>query len=384
MLHNSPKQIKAFIDIPASKINFAERMPNGELKIAQMTPADLAVKAGQKFKWLETIQVDEQDAKDLPELKDGFRLDKEQLYTAISVMAKNRNKLAVSYINDAIGYGVIAIEDIPANALLAFYTGNYVPVSGRHPLETLSSRYGHAVASEGIHVGVIQADNNRNIAAFIQHSPEKGDYVFDSSVNEDTVAFANIALTAMNYDNFPLIGLQAKGPIPKGAILGYDYSLEYFLNHGICPRVCTTNGELIKSDLHTSTLLTMRIFEENGQGRLMDIVVDRESHRASFKNGPTIVKNEVDGERYYLSKEDYDAAIKKFPPGSPYIIFPQPTGKVFISSNKKLAFVPFIKKEGKPAPSSQFATGQTLFDTAVDTKTVPPAAAKESTLLKPN
>lgn len=118
-------------------INFATRLPDGTLAIEKIAPNSLADKIGQRFTWTESILVPKNDSSKLVPTEAGVL----ESFYGLS------NKFAIIKINDVIGYGVIALEDIPIRRIIGIYSGiltgssiDIVQLPETSPLEALQGK----------------------------------------------------------------------------------------------------------------------------------------------------------------------------------------------------------------------------------------------------
>lgn len=117
--------LKPGFETPISEsINFATRLPDGTLKIESLTPKELSDKTGQSFQWTNTVLVDEKAT--LPVIPDSRNISEASLKYAFEKSHEIQKKMAIIKINDIVGYGAIALEEINAGELAGLYAGVYL------------------------------------------------------------------------------------------------------------------------------------------------------------------------------------------------------------------------------------------------------------------
>ncbi|MCA0402372.1 MAG: hypothetical protein LCH30_01110 [Proteobacteria bacterium] len=166
---------------------------------------------------------------------------------------ETHKKLAIIKINDLVGYGVIALEDIPANTIVTFYAG-------------LLSRKAPKKEDDAYVLGagnsIISAKTHRNFAGFITHAFEKKSssstneqdkvYLDDFSPKEEdnirwqaNLVSCNLFPKKIIFNNRLYAFLESREVIKKGSILAWDYGLGYWAGRKIAPALLTRQGEII-------------------------------------------------------------------------------------------------------------------------------------------
>jgi hypothetical protein len=132
------------------------------------------------------------------------------IYYAQEILTGRESDLLIAWVDDRLGYGVIANRDIPTGAYIGEYTG---VVRKRKFWADRSNDYCFDYAVGGVQRSpyVIDARDKGNASRFVNHS---------SSPNVET--------GAVYCDGAMHIILYALTPIPKGAQLFYDYGEEYW------------------------------------------------------------------------------------------------------------------------------------------------------------
>ena len=141
------------------------------------------------------------------------------------VAQKHEAKVCLKYINDKIGYGVFAEEDISANEMVGEYTG-----------ELLSRKKVDALPS------LAQADCVMYVGAFYQKDAIRDHLFVDAKKFGNFTRFINHSGNP-NVDNFSVLGEDGLWhipvftikPIKKDEQLLIDYGQGYWLHRGIVP-----------------------------------------------------------------------------------------------------------------------------------------------------
>ncbi len=116
--------------------------------------------------WVESLCVDADQIYKFQGLTFGIKIHDEVFLSIIKTIDKNNEKLAISYINEEVGYGVFARQDIPENDYVAVCAGQLEVIS-----EMSYYFYGvqyHDSENAGY---IVDASTHRNMAAFFQHLP---------------------------------------------------------------------------------------------------------------------------------------------------------------------------------------------------------------------
>ncbi|MFC3909063.1 hypothetical protein ACFORL_08250 [Legionella dresdenensis] len=138
-------KLKPIIEIPPPEtVNFAFRQPSGGLMVEKISLDELQKRTGQSFHWAETVWVPEDEK--FPQTPPLPEIDQQQLLAWINEVQTNRQKLAIIKVNDVVGYGVIALEDLAPDTRVSFYAGLFhtrlldiVKLSETSPLESLQN-----------------------------------------------------------------------------------------------------------------------------------------------------------------------------------------------------------------------------------------------------
>lgn len=162
-------------------------------------------------------------------------------------------KLAVAKINDVVGYGVIVLEDIPANTAVTFYAGVLGQASQRDKQDD------YAIGGK---LWGVSAKRHRNFAGFITHAFEKkssssqtdydrvylDDFIHHDENNSNwhaNLLSANVFEKTVVFDHKPYTFLESREIIRRGSILAVDYGLAYWRSRKIAPAILTLKGEIV-------------------------------------------------------------------------------------------------------------------------------------------
>ncbi|GEM_PF-5030122 len=229
---------------------------------------------------------------------------------------ENRDKLAIIYMGEKVGYGVFARQDISANTYVATYCGLMIPVSNEFPPESHSNPYAVGINNDGKMTGTINSEYYRNMGAFFQHVPASDeDYV---SANDHNVKFAteNLVTMMFYYKGFPVMLLKTNRSVMKGEMLGWDYGKIYWLNHHAVPCLFTPKGEIIPSEACLTNKIILRIEKDS---RKMDMALAMGEIMKNFKNDGTMKFQAEEHEILVITQDDFMEKYSKNPT-APYVI----------------------------------------------------------------
>ncbi|MCA0402373.1 MAG: hypothetical protein LCH30_01115 [Proteobacteria bacterium] len=170
-----------------------------------------------------------------------------------------QKKLAIIKINDLVGYGVIAVEDIPANTIVSLYAGILSNQSFMNKYDTYIL---------GTHNFMISAKTHRNFSGFITHAFERKSQVIPHYLNkiylddfhpikEDkthwqaNLVSSNLSSEMLIANNKLYFFLKSQEAIKKGNLIAWDYGLKYWANAKIAPALLTLKGEVVAPDTYT-------------------------------------------------------------------------------------------------------------------------------------
>lgn len=239
--------------------------------------------------------------------------------TNISQIKDAYSKLALIKINDVVGYGVIALEDIPANTIISYYTGELFKNDGvikkRHTDHeyTLSPTHG---------LYFIDAKKRRNFSSFFAHAFTNLDNFYPYPVNgkeidyeawKKTICTSNLKLKTIEfYQHKPYAFFYTTKLISAGTLCTWDYGDHYWIK--IEPDLFTLQGALVSKSTYRRVNLSR--MEESSTKRLFSF----------FEN------------QGLLTKEEANKSFKKEPPVgnffSPCNFSPLPKSKKFIESQE--------------------------------------------------
>lgn len=187
----------------------------------------------------------------------------ESLQERFRDIAVNHNKLAITKINDVVGYGVITLGDIEAGSTVSVYSGIFRP--------------GHQNAKDDIYLSGIKAwgvsqKNYRNYAGFVTHAfgyrysanelsiTDFAPRNQDISAWQTNVLAANLNTTSVVYDHIPYAFFESKRFIPKGSILAFDYGLSYWQTLKVVPALLTLEGDIIDPRIYKCSFTSYNLF----------------------------------------------------------------------------------------------------------------------------
>lgn len=161
----------------------------------------------QRFPYLNWVNK-ECDKRLLEEELRKQNLWKTHLY-GVNLTHKKVPKTYVKWINSLVGYGLFALEDIPAYTWIGEYTG-LIRKRTRHLDQYNNYIFGYVVANAETPF-VIDAQNQGNYTRFINHSDEP-----------------NLRSSWLVLDRIGHVILIAQQKIPKHTQLTYDYGVDYW------------------------------------------------------------------------------------------------------------------------------------------------------------
>lgn len=178
---------------------------------------------------------------------------------------ETQHKLAIIKVNDTVGYGVIAIDDILPETTLTYYSG----VCSIYPKSEISDDY-----AIGNSIVTISAKDYRNFAGFITHAFKSkplndfGDEVtledFSPIFKEDenlngmnislswraSILSANVFQENAIYKHIPYIFFTNPERISKDSILAWDYGIGYWQSRHTFPSLLTLEGKIIDPSIY--------------------------------------------------------------------------------------------------------------------------------------
>ncbi len=167
---------------------------------------------------------------------------------------ENYSKLAIIKINEIVGYGVIALEDISADSCVTFYSGVLLKKTGiLRPVDDCEYSLGNPVC-------IIDAKKFRNIAGFLPHAFNDINSFFpiqenaneaDYSAWRKSILRANLkSLPPVIYEHIPYMFFHSRELIKAGSLVAWDYGVGYWKAKKIMPALTSIKGEIISPDTY--------------------------------------------------------------------------------------------------------------------------------------
>lgn len=232
---------------------------------------------------------------EVPENIRGY-LTSVQLKTQLRHLLENpRDDLVICKINESVGCGVFARDDIPKDTVLCFYSGTLM--SGQ------KTKYGdYGLAFYGMNAQV-STQSHRGISSFFEHLPSAlkmpdikrlqfilkmiGQQVsehdlklhdelysiqFDNERIKASLATENLRQEFINYNGLPVILLVTNNAIQAGEQLGFNYGSSYFRSRGLVPELFNKTGELIPGNVYKRTFWQLTLDEVSYIGELQPLI----------------------------------------------------------------------------------------------------------------
>lgn len=318
--------------IPTPKqIFFMDKLPCLGGVPKEMSPSKLITECGMQS-WTEGYEFDEKTLSIIKKstITQLSKANKEQFKKIAQAVQSNLKKQAIVKMDNAVGYGVFALEDIPENSYLAFYTGPIVLDEIKNPNKE-DSAYCYSVGEslDGQYLIQIDPKNHGNLGRFYQHLPNAKkteqantisfeDYQFVENKQND-IAVANCVLAGFQWNNSVVCVLKTIKLIKKGEIIGFDYG-EYWLGNHKHPCLFYKDGTLVNDKDYQLQKWILRV--TLNFPKYIDIVLTPELMKR-FEHYP-IITDQSDKE-FTISPEDFKQAKQNTPEGSPYLFLPKPT-----------------------------------------------------------
>ncbi|VVC76316.1 hypothetical protein AQUSIP_16260 [Aquicella siphonis] len=341
----------------------------------QAVPVDEFAKKVHMTAWTETPVIESDSASAIKNHPPAPEISKKRLEGILQAIKANRNKMIITHMNDKVGYGVIAGEDLPQGTYLAIYTGLIRPVSEKDPLENHSSIYASAFRyqTDTTH-GSVNAAEYGNIARFFQHAPEMdlptastgsshddmnisqiSDYQISDTVALNRIATANLEYEELVYADHPLLIARTTRPIRKGELLVSNYGMTYWLNHAAIPQLFYQDGQPVDPDLYQAKKVILRLYRgerRNGfDNPHLDIKMPIDNFDLDSNNGKILIQ--ADGnELLVVTKEDF---LEQFHacPQSPYVVLQKPSAVIPLNSSENEAISSIRPSEVEKEKQSQ-------------------------------
>lgn len=268
------------------------------------------------------------------------RLSSSQLKSQLARLIQHpRDDLTLCKINDEVGYGVFAVNDIPKDTVLCFYSGTLM--AGNK-----TTRDDHAMGISGLNAAV-STQNYRGISSFFQHLPgnppfpdvkqllqilhltgqpvsekdlmledELYSIEFSDNNTRRTLATANIRREYILHNQTPMILFVTNQPIKAGDQLGLKYGYLYWLSRGIAPKLFDKSGAVIPNHQYHRTFWKLKFdgFDYTGDLKPLIEQIKRRVVLVEFKDDmkvnrrldPSIVAQELI-RMHAMTNEEYIA-----------------------------------------------------------------------------
>lgn len=232
-------------------LNIADK-PLGLGGVVRSVNTDAFVKAKGMTGWTETIKYPE----NMKHASFKPAITQESLKLRLDQMKIIQSKLVICNMG-AIGDGVFAMEDIPANIWLANYSGLEVNKNAC----SFSGRYAFRVGNENEGMSIIDAGEWGGISRFFQHAPYTlTNYNFEKNVNLNEIAIGNLTPVFTSFNNVKFVMFRTNRLIKKGEPLCYNYNSyaddtdssqalkDYWGALGIWPLLFKKDGSILSQD----------------------------------------------------------------------------------------------------------------------------------------
>lgn len=291
---NAP--FKELIQVPKSaRIPYFDKPPAHGGQLSYLTPEEFKQKFGCDYSesiWCrDNFPLDGYKA--LP-FKEEITIDQDALKRGVGLLRQKANaQLAIGFIDEKVGYGIFALEDIPEDTVLCFYAGTLVEKKSATNVDD----YIHGLKAD-VDVAV-SAKEKRGLAGFMQHLPLNYDEMeqffakfmkkkFREAIRQNKISEAqidavakqsishdrtldvefdqikfknreiarNTATTNVHPANVLLDGvwvqaIMASREIKKNEMVGFTYSMGYWQGCGVMPELFTMKGEILPHDCYT-------------------------------------------------------------------------------------------------------------------------------------
>jgi hypothetical protein len=127
-----------------------------------------------------------------------------------------KNYFDLMFVNNAVGYGAIANQDIPANTIIGMYSAKVMQNFHIHRNRKLE----YDMSDKNF--GLCSSAEVGDLTRFMNHFPK--------SATDNRVLCANVDLmTGVTADGFQVTYFKTNKPIKKGEMLGFDYGTNYWV-----------------------------------------------------------------------------------------------------------------------------------------------------------
>lgn len=282
---------------PLTRIAFADKPPTLGGKIVYHTPEEISKLLG--FEYTESLWGKPKELKKYLEDKSLHQAimrkpDQPKQGDVLHRLANPLDCFAICKITEAkdIGYGLFALEDIPANTILFLYSGKVTSskefdkgdsyaytwgtVGQSIPKKCVSAKYSGNLSRFMQHLPIdnerhkvflkqywekklspeLLASRNINLDQFVNqmsapfHDYELDAITFKSDKYKAALATSNVRVCQIVINNTPVIVCVALYEIKRYEMLGYSYGKNYWMTAGIQPRFFTKEGALVPQNAY--------------------------------------------------------------------------------------------------------------------------------------
>ncbi len=277
------------------------------------------------FTWVETNVIEPYHIDEVYLRMDDsicLKIDDEKYKLILDEIQENKNKLAITYADNELGYVVVAREDIPSNTIISTYCGKIRPQSDFYSDSSLT-RYALTFDSTTeTFPYTIDAQQYRNISAFFPHYPDKDTisrYKFflsnliDNMENHlPDIGIANVNLLKYRYMNAPIAVLQTSAPIKSGQVVAIDYGQSYWASLGVVPSLFSSRGKKIPDNAYVADIYDLTVTNYKKRSVLKTKVsIDYILDKFADSNGFYILS--LEDNHLAISEVDFFKAIKANP-----------------------------------------------------------------------
>lgn len=259
-------------DIP---LQVADRpLSDKDAKITFVDPQQFAQSVGMK-QWCQSSLVSYSSHPESLECMQKYEvLTKHEFISIIFSSLLYANKMALCKINDSVGFGVFATDEIPKNTYVGIYTGQLSYVTVKKNNESTSNYIFFVRPSDEKQHGVnIDAEHYGNITRFFNHLPlakeEVGpdhvlsDHEFKQPSRINDVATANVAQGMFMYNGLPINTFRTTRNIHKHEQIGFSYGFQYWASIDKAPGLFFKNGQVVPLSEYTINPLTFIRYHDN-------------------------------------------------------------------------------------------------------------------------
>jgi len=262
-------------------IPVADKPLNLGWQIRRLTHEEFKLQFGSDYDEKIELENEALSFSDFTESIEG-RLSSSQLKSQLKLLIQHpRDDLALCKISDEVGCGVFAVNDIPQDTVLCFYSGTVM--AGNK-----TTRDDHAMGISGLNAAV-STQKYRGISSFFQHLPSNPPFPdvkqllqilhltgqpvsekdlmledelysieFSDSNARRALATANIRREYILHNGIPMILFVTNQPIKAGDQLGLKYGYPYWLSRGIAPELFDKSGAVIPNHQYHRTFWKLK------------------------------------------------------------------------------------------------------------------------------